>query len=63
MVRLRDPDTGCPWMARHERLASIVARTPWKKPTELADAIERRIIPTWKTSLGDLLFQVILLQP
>jgi len=57
MVRLRDPDTGCPW-DRQQTLASIVPHT-LEEAYEVADAIERNDPEAIRDELGDLLFQVV----
>ena len=57
MMRLRDPDTGCPWDTR-QTFASIVPHT-LEEAYEVADAIEREDYPHLEDELGDLLFQVI----
>jgi MazG family protein len=57
MVRLRDPERGCPW-DREQDFASIVPYTI-EEAYEVADAIERADIAALKDELGDLLLQVV----
>lgn len=57
MVRLRDPDTGCPWDIRQD-FRSIVPST-LEECYELAQAIEQEDFPHVAEELGDVLFQVI----
>lgn len=57
MVRLRDPDAGCPW-DREQTFATIAPYTV-EEAHEVADAIERGDLHDLKDELGDLLFQVV----
>lgn len=57
MVRLRDPNTGCPW-DQQQTFASIVPHTI-EEAYEVADAIARGDRADIKSELGDLLFQVV----
>lgn len=57
MVRLRDPERGCPW-DRAQTFASIVPHT-LEEAYEVADAIERGDMRDLPDELGDLLFQVV----
>jgi len=57
MLRLRDPQTGCPW-DREQNFASIAPYTI-EEAYEVADAIERDDLIDLKSELGDLLFQVV----
>src|SRR5690554_5095711 len=57
MVRLRDPETGCPWDTK-QTFRSIVPHT-LEEAHEVADTIEREDYGHLKEELGDLLFQVI----
>jgi ATP diphosphatase len=57
MVRLRDPNGGCPWDVE-QTFASIAPYTI-EEAYEVADAIERGDMGELKGELGDLLFQVI----
>ncbi|MGM0570424.1 nucleoside triphosphate pyrophosphohydrolase [Marinobacter sp.] len=57
MVRLRDPETGCPWDTK-QTFRTIVPHT-LEEAHEVADTIEREDYGHLKEELGDLLFQVI----
>ena len=57
MVRLRDPDSGCPWDI--EQTFQTIAPYTIEEAYEVADAIERGDIPGLKSELGDLLLQVV----
>src|ERR1700731_1169323 len=57
MVRLRDPQCGCPW-DREQDFATIAPYTI-EEAYEVADAIERSDTAALKDELGDLLFQVV----
>ncbi len=57
MVRLRDPDGGCPW-DREQTFASIAPYTI-EEAYEVADAIARDDLQGLKDELGDLLLQVV----
>ena len=57
MVRLRDPEDGCPW-DREQTFATIAPYTV-EEAYEVADAIERADMADLKDELGDLLFQVV----
>ena len=57
MVRLRDPEHGCPW-DRAQTWATIAPHTI-EEAAELADAIERGDVAEVRDELGDLLFQVV----
>ncbi len=57
MVRLRDPDDGCPW-DREQTFASIAPYTI-EEAYEVADAIARNDLMDLKDELGDLLLQVV----
>ncbi len=57
MVRLRDPQHGCPWDLK-QSYASIVPYTI-EEAYEVADAIERSDFEHLPGELGDLLFQVV----
>ncbi len=57
MVRLRDPETGCPWDIE-QNFRSIAPYTI-EEAHEVADAIERNDLDDLKDELGDLLFQVV----
>ena len=57
MVRLRDPDSGCPWDI--EQTFQSIAPYTIEEAYEVADAIERGDIPGLKGELGDLLLQVV----
>lgn len=57
MVRLRDPETGCPW-DRQQTYATIVPHTI-EEAYEVADAIAREDWAELRSELGDLLFQVV----
>lgn len=57
MVRLRDPNGGCPWDV--EQTFATIAPYTIEEAYEVADAIERGDMGELKSELGDLLFQVI----
>jgi MazG family protein len=57
MVRLRDPDNGCPW-DREQTFESIAPYTI-EEAYEVADAIARGDLKDLKDELGDLLLQVV----
>lgn len=57
MVKLRDPQTGCPWDLEQD-FDSIAPHTI-EEAYEVAEAISRRNMPDLCDELGDLLFQVV----
>src|SRR6476660_5734228 len=57
MVRLRDPNGGCPWDV--EQTFATIAPYTLEEASEVADAIERGDFDELKSELGDLLFQVV----
>ena len=57
MVRLRDPEGGCPWDV--EQTFQTIAPYTLEEAYEVADAIERGDWDDLKSELGDLLFQVV----
>ena len=57
MVRLRDPEHGCPWDLR-QSFASLVPHT-LEEAYEVADAIAAEDFSQLSGELGDLLFQVV----
>ncbi len=57
MVRLRDPQLGCPW-DRQQTFATIAPYTI-EEAYEVADAIGRADLGDIRQELGDLLFQVV----
>ncbi len=57
MVRLRDPNGGCPWDV--EQTFQTIAPYTIEEAYEVADAIERGDMAELKNELGDLLFQVV----
>ncbi len=57
MVRLRNPDGGCPWDVK-QTFATIAPYTI-EEAYEVADAIEKNDMAALKDELGDLLFQVV----
>ena len=57
MVRLRDPDGGCPWDQR-QTYSTIVPYT-LEEAYEVADAIQRGDMSELRDELGDLLFQIV----
>ena len=57
MVRLRDPNGGCPWDV--EQTYATIAPYTIEEAYEVADAIERGDMGELKGELGDLLFQVV----
>lgn len=57
MVRLRDPERGCPWDLDQD-LVSISPHTI-EEAYEVDEAIARGDLPALRDELGDLLFQVV----
>jgi len=57
MVRLRDPNGGCPWDI--EQTFQTVAPYTIEEAYEVADAIEQGDMNELRVELGDLLFQVV----
>ena len=57
MVRLRDPQGGCPWDL--EQNFSTIAPYTIEEAYEVADAITRGDMADLRDELGDLLFQVV----
>jgi len=57
MVRLRDPQHGCPW-DRQQTMTSLLPYT-LEECYEVVDAIERQATGDVCDELGDLLFQVV----
>jgi ATP diphosphatase len=57
MVRLRDPERGCPWDL--QQTFSTIAPYTIEEAYEVADAIERKQVRELCDELGDLLFQVV----
>lgn len=57
MVRLRDPERGCPW-DKQQTFATIAPYTI-EEAYEVADAIDRGDLADLKDELGDLLLQVV----
>ena len=57
MVRLRDPNGGCPWDV--EQTFATIAPYTIEEAYEVADAIDRDDMGELKGELGDLLFQVV----
>ena len=57
MVKLRDPETGCPWDIKQD-FASLIPYTI-EEVYEVVDAIERNDWLDLKSELGDLLLQVV----
>jgi len=57
MVRLRDPERGCPWDAKQD--FDSIAPYTIEEAYEVADAIQRRDYDDLRDELGDLLFQVV----
>ncbi|HET6804662.1 MAG TPA: nucleoside triphosphate pyrophosphohydrolase [Frateuria sp.] len=57
MVRLRDPERGCPWDLQQD-FASIAPYTI-EEAYEVADAIDRGDLDDLRDELGDLLLQVV----
>ena len=57
MVRLRDPQSGCPWDLQQD-FATIAPYTI-EEAYEVADAIDRSDLDGLKDELGDLLLQVV----
>lgn len=57
MVRLRDPDSGCPWDI--EQTFETIAPYTIEEAYEVADAIEQKDMSSLRDELGDLLLQVV----
>lgn len=57
MVRLRDPESGCPWDVQQD--FSSIASYTIEEAYEVADAIDRRDWHDLRDELGDLLLQVV----
>jgi len=57
MVRLRDPERGCPWDVK--QTFETVAPYTIEEAYEVADAIDRKDPAALKDELGDLLLQVV----
>ncbi|HEY0269988.1 MAG TPA: nucleoside triphosphate pyrophosphohydrolase [Sphingomonas sp.] len=57
MMRLRDPDTGCPWDV--EQTFATIAPYTIEEAHEVADAIARGDMADLKGELGDLQLQVV----
>ena len=57
MAKLRDPETGCPWVVAQD-FATIAPYTI-EEAYEVAEAIAEKDWPALKDELGDLLFQVV----
>ena len=57
MVKLRDPETGCPWDV--EQTFATIAPYTIEEAYEVADACERGDMAALKDELGDLLLQVV----
>ncbi|MCB9995671.1 MAG: nucleoside triphosphate pyrophosphohydrolase [Rhodospirillales bacterium] len=57
MIRLRDPETGCPWDV--EQNFKTIAPYTIEEAYEVADAIERENMDDLRDELGDLLLQVV----
>ncbi|CAM3238102.1 Nucleoside triphosphate pyrophosphohydrolase [Sphingomonas antarctica] len=57
MVKLRDPETGCPWDV--EQTFATIAPYTIEEAYEVADACERDDMAALKDELGDLLLQVV----
>lgn len=57
MVRLRKPETGCPWDIKQNFLS--ITPSTIEEAYEVVDAIERDDLEHLKEELGDLLFQVV----
>ena len=57
MVRLRDPETGCPWDVK--QTFETIAPYTIEEAYEVADAIARHDVDGLKDELGDLLLQVV----
>ena len=57
MVRLRDPETGCPWDVAQS--FETVAPYTIEEAYEVDDAIRRGDMDELKNELGDLLLQVV----
>jgi len=57
MVRLRDPQSGCPW--DKEQTFNTIAPYTIEEAYEVADAIERQDWTDLRDELGDLFFQVV----
>lgn len=59
MIRLRDPQTGCPWDIK-QTWQSILPHT-LEEVYEVADAVDRQDAAALCDELGDLLFQIVFL--
>ena len=57
MVRLRDPESGCPWDI--EQTFETIAPYTIEEAYEVADAIEQGDMTSLRDELGDLLLQVV----
>lgn len=57
MVRLRNPDVGCPWDVEQD--FKTIAPYTIEEAYEVSDAIEREDMDALKDELGDLLLQVV----
>ena len=57
MVRLRDPEAGCPWDV--EQTFATIAPYTIEEAYEVADAIDRNDLGDLRDELGDLLLQVV----
>src|SRR5690606_33789364 len=57
MVKLRDPDDGCPWDLAQD--FSTIAPYTVEEAYEVADAIDRGDMDGLREELGDLLLQVV----
>lgn len=57
MLRLRNPEGGCPWDVEQD--FSSIAPYTVEEAYEVADAIERQDMDALKDELGDLLLQVV----
>ena len=61
MARLRDPDTGCPWDI--EQTYETLVPYTLEEAYEVIDAVENGTRADLQAELGDLLLQVVFLQP
>ena len=57
MIRLRDPETGCPWDI--EQTFETIAPYTIEEAYEVAEAIEQKDMASLRDELGDLLLQVV----